>query len=110
MKLAPSLRQKKRYIVFEVSEMVSFSDLQEAVDKAFHLFLGQFGVAKASPLLVKERLKNNRFILKVNHKHVDEVISALILIKTIKNKSVIIRSIITSGTIKKASLSLEVAK
>ena len=104
MKLLPSLKQKKRYLVFEVSENVLESDLKEEVSQALYSFVGQLGVAKISPLFVK--YKNNRFILKVNHKYVDETKSALILIKTIKNKAVIVKSIITSGTIKKASLSL----
>jgi RNase P/RNase MRP subunit POP5 len=104
MKLLPSLKQKKRYIIFEVSEKVSELDLKEEVSQALFEFVGTLGVSKMSPLFVK--YKNNKFIMKINHKYVDEAKSALILIKTIKNKPVTIKSIITSGTIKKASLSL----
>ncbi|MBI2666700.1 hypothetical protein HYX13_03755 [Candidatus Woesearchaeota archaeon] len=66
-------------------------------------FLGELGVAKAGPMLLGERYKNNHFILKVNHTAVDEVKSALILIKSIKSMSVILRSRRISGTIKKLS-------
>ena len=101
MKLLPALKQKKRYLVFEVDQKFSTADLQNEVGKGLLLFLGQLGMAKSSPLFVKH--KNNRFIIKINHKWVDECKSALILIKKIKNKPVIIKSIVTSGTIKKAS-------
>ena len=105
MKLLPSLKQRKRYIVFEIvsPEKFSFPEVKKDVEAGLLRFLGEFGVAKASPLFIKDKCKDNKFVLKVNHKHVDEVKSAVILIKTIKNRPVILKSIITSGTIKKAS-------
>ncbi|MEW5896780.1 MAG: Rpp14/Pop5 family protein [Nanoarchaeota archaeon] len=104
MKLLPSLKQKKRYVVFEIisKKVFSFEEIKEEVDKALLTFLGELGVAKSSPMLIKEKSQNNKFIIKVNHKYTDELKSALILIKRIKNTPVIICSIITSGTIKKA--------
>lgn len=123
MKLLPSLKQKKRYVVFEIisEKNFSFEEIKQEVDKALLAFLGELGVAKASPMLIKEKSQNNKsadmndvsnnkfnnkfnntFIIKVNHKYTDELKSALILIKRIKNTPIIIRSVITSGTIKKA--------
>ena len=104
MKLLPALKPKKRYIVFRIISERKFTkvEMKEAVDNALLTFLGQLGVSKASPLFVKA--KNNHFIIKVNHSYVEECKSALILIKKIKNKPVIVKSVITSGTIKKASL------
>ena len=105
MKLLPSLKQKKRYVIFEIlsEQKFTFSEVKEEVDRALLLFLGQLGIAKTSPLLIKEKYKNNKFIIKINHKYVDEVKAALTLSKTIKNTPVIIKSVITAGTIKKAS-------
>ena len=105
MRLLPSLRQTKRYIVFEIQSETEFSavDVRDAVDVALKDFFGQLGMSKASPLFLKEKCARNKFILKVNHRWVDEAISAVILIKSIKKKSIIIKSIITSGTLKKAS-------
>ena len=87
-------------------EKFSFSDseIKLVVEEALLLFLGQLGLSKAVPLLVKS--KNNKFIIKANHNWVDEVKAALILIKKIKNQPVIVKSIITRGTINKASISL----
>ena len=105
MKLLPSLRQKKRYVVFEIisDKKFSLSDVKEAVDSALSLFLGQLGLSRASPSLLKEKFsqEKQRFLIKVDHKHVDEVKAALILNKKIKNTPVVIKSVITSGTLKK---------
>jgi|SRR3989338_3919184 len=105
MHLLPSLRQKKRYILFEIisKENFSFPEVKKSVDEALLRFLGEFGIAKAAPLLLGERYKNNCFILKVRHTAVDEVKAAIILIKSIKNTPVIIRSKRVSGTLKKIS-------
>lgn len=106
MKLLPSLKQKKRYVVFEIVSGDNFSaaEIKPEVDTALLSFLGQLGLAKAVPLFIKA--KNNKFIVKVSHQFVDELRAALILIKKIKNKPVIVRSVITSGTIRKASACL----
>ena len=108
MKLLPTLRQKKRYIAFEIQaeKVFSPSEMEGAVMEALQLFLGQLGMAKAAPLFLKERAKNNGFILKVGHRFVDEAKAAVILIKKIKNTPVLLRSITTSGTLKKAGSSL----
>lgn len=104
MKLLPSLKQKKRYIVFEIiGEKFNVEEVKTAVEEALLLFLGQLGMAKTAPMFLKEKFKENKFIVKINHKFVDECKSALILIKKIKNKEVMVRSIITSGILKKAS-------
>ncbi|MEK6863437.1 MAG: Rpp14/Pop5 family protein [Nanoarchaeota archaeon] len=106
MKLLPSLRQKKRYVVFEIVSDKSFSlgEVQEAVENSLSKFFGDWGLAKASPLFVKEKWSETkqRFVIKVNHAFVDELKSALILNKKIKNTPALIKSIITSGTLKKA--------
>lgn len=106
MKLLPSLRQKKRYVVFEVvsDKCFSLSEVQEAVENSLSKFLGDWGLAKASPILIKEKWNETkqRFVIKVNHTFVDELKSALILNKKIKNTPALIKSIVTSGTLKKA--------
>ncbi len=109
MKLLPSLKQKKRYVVFNVesSKKFSYSDLKSVTGNALQDFLGQFGLSKSSPMLVKEKVKDNKFIIKVNHTYVDECKAALMLIKKIKSVSVIIKSVAVSGTLKKASESLK---
>ncbi len=107
MKLKPSLKQKKRYVGFEVvaDRKFSFSEIREEVEKSLQQFWGDLGKAKASPLLLKEKFnaEKQRFLVKVDHKHVDELKMALALSKKIKNTPIIIKSMISSGTLKKAS-------
>ncbi len=110
MKLLPSLRQKKRYIAFNVQSEtpISLADIQKDVELGLHTFLGDLGIATLVPLFIKEKSmaqdKNQKFIIKVNHTGVDQCKAALILIKKIKNVPVIITSVIVSGTLKKVSL------
>ncbi len=105
MTLLPTLRQKKRYILFEIKAFIHFSalDVKDEVDKALLLFLGQLGVARSSPMFLTEafNVEKQQFILKVNHKYVNEAKAALILIKKIKNTPVFLRSVSVSGSIKK---------
>lgn len=104
MKLLPSLKQKKRYLAGEIisEETFTCSEVETAVQQALLDFLGQLGVANSAPLFLKELFlpDQKRFVLKVNRQYVNETKSALALIKKIKNKEVIIKSLITSGTIK----------
>jgi ribonuclease P/MRP protein subunit POP5 len=107
MKLLPSLRQKKRYIVFEIISTKKFPKLEvgKNVQKALADFLGQLGTAKAAPMFLSEKFNQHKqmFILKISSKYVDEAKAALTLIKKIKNTPVIIKSLLTTGAIKKAN-------
>ncbi|MBI4983266.1 ribonuclease P protein component 2 [Candidatus Woesearchaeota archaeon] len=110
MKLLPSLRQKKRYVVFEVVSTHKFSlaEIKAMAEEAWLGFLGQLGTARATPMIIEEKYnpETQRFMVKVNHNFVDELKAALTLSKSIKNTPVIVKSIVVSGTIKKASASL----
>src|SRR3989338_3246582 len=105
MGLLPSLRQKKRYVVFEIisKQNFTFAEIKEEVERALLQFLGDLGWSQSSPQLVKEKFnpQTQRFILKINHRFVDEVKVALALSKKIKNTPIITRSIVVSGTLKK---------
>ena len=103
MKLLPSLKQKKRYLVFEIIAKKEFtvSEIDGTIKEAIKSFIGELGLAKTAPLFIK--LKNQTFIIKVNHKYVDQVKASLALIKTIKNSSIVFKSLTTTGTIKKAN-------
>ena len=106
MKLLSSLKEKKRYVVFEVKGENEFSlaDVETAVDTAVNEFLGQLGKSKAGVMLIREKwsAKKRRFLMKVNNKYVDELKSAMLFIKRIKNKPVIVESVLVTSTIKKA--------
>ena len=110
MKLLPSQRHKKRYVVFEImsEQKFNFPEIREEINKSLARFWGELGLSRASPILMEEKFnrEKQRFVIKVNHTYVDELKSGIILTKTIKNTPIIIKSVITSGTLKKASLYL----
>ena len=73
------------------------------MDKTLEL-IGQLGVAKAGLQVIKDCWNPDlqRGIIKVGHKHVDELKAALTFIKKINNKDVVVKSIGVSGILKKA--------
>ncbi len=101
MALLPTLRQKKRYILFEIvcSDVFRLEEISSVVSVACQEFLGTLGMSRAGVIFVKERFKPPFFVLRCNHTMVDEVRSSVIMIKKIKNSSVIIRSVTISGTL-----------
>lgn len=104
--MMPVLKEKKRYLLFEVISPVKFSaeEVKSAVEDGLKCFLGELGMAKAGAIFISEKWDpaRQRGLLRVSHKMVDEAIAALILIKSIKNKEVIFRSIKVTGTVKKS--------
>lgn len=107
MKLMPTLKQKKRYVAFEIiaGTKFSFPEIKEEMERAMKDFWGSSGISRAGPMILEEKFnfEKQKFLVKVNHKFVDELVSALILSKSIKNKPIIVKSVIVSGTLKKAS-------
>lgn len=105
MKLLPSLKNRNRYIAFEIIADRAFTteEMDTTVMQAIKNFIGELGVAKALPIVIKEQTTGNRLVLKVNHKFVNEVKAALTLVNEINRSKVIIKSVTTSGILKKVS-------
>lgn len=104
----PSLREKKRYLTFEIiskSKIKDFSNVSKAVWSVLTSFIGELGAAKAGIWLLPDKYnkKSQRGIIKVNHKYVNNLKSSLSLIRKIEGEEVIVRSLIVSGMISKAS-------
>ncbi len=95
--LLPSLREKTRYIKYDVitDSEISHKDVQDEIHKTLLSFLGQLGTAKAGVIM----LNNN--IIRVNAKYINEVISALTLVKKCKNKNITIKTDKISGVLNK---------
>lgn len=104
--LPSSMREKKRYIAFEVlgKEKVEFSQLINAV---WHSLLNLFGEMKTAEVnfwLVKDSWneKNQKGLIKCNHNHVAKVRLALALLGRIGDAEVSIRTLGISGTMESA--------
>ncbi len=105
--ILPSLREKKRYLVFEVISKNKIAD-SGAVSRAIldHSlqFLGQLGTAKAGLMVLNNKWdhKLQRGIIKVSHKHVDAAKAALIFADKVNDEEAIFRSLGVSGILNKA--------
>ena len=71
----PSLREKKRYIVFELQG----NNVFPAIEKALNDFLGILGMSKVNPVIMKDKYNGKRGIIRINHAYKDETITALAL-------------------------------
>ena len=105
--ILPSLREKKRYLVFEIisKEKISgFDAVSNAVYRCSQQFLGQLGTAKAGIIVLNNKWNPQlqRGIIKVGHKNVDAIKAALMLADKIDGKEAIFRSLGVSGILKKA--------
>jgi ribonuclease P/MRP protein subunit POP5 len=107
IKILPTLREKTRYLAFEVisdHEIKDFKAISEEIEDKSLLFLGQLGLAKAGIRILPEKwnLQFQKGLIKINNKYVNELKSSLTLIEKINNKKVVVKSIGVSGILKKA--------
>jgi|SRR3989338_7281742 len=105
--LLPSLREKKRYLVYEVISKSRFNDtvhVNKAVLDASKEFLGNLGMAKAGIIPINDQWNADmqRGVIRVNNRHVDELKASLVFARSVDGKEAIIRSIGASGILKKA--------
>ena len=103
----PSLREKKRYLAFEVISKEKINDASRISNAVWHYalqFLGQLGAAKAGIMVLNNKWdqKLQRGIIKVSHKHADAVKASLVFANKIDNTDVIFRSLGVSGILRKA--------
>ena len=75
--LLPSLREKKRYLVYEVvsKDNVSKLEVEKSIIGSCLQFLGELNLGKAGVISVGEVYKNNKGVLKVATRYVDEIIT-----------------------------------
>ncbi|MBD3312820.1 ribonuclease P [Candidatus Woesearchaeota archaeon] len=105
--LLPSLRQRKRYLAFEIvskSIIDDFSAVSGQITASFTSLIGEIGASKAGIMVLKERWnrKDQRGIIKVRHNYVEGLAASLVFITRICDNKVLARSLGVSGTLKKA--------
>lgn len=100
--LQPSLREKKRYIAFEVmAEGISREDAAKAIFGRLSRYLGEVGMAKAGIIMLPD-WNGHRSIMRVAASEVDAAKAGLALLKEAGGKAAAARSIGVSGTLEKA--------
>jgi ribonuclease P/MRP protein subunit POP5 len=104
--LMPTMREKERYIAFQViseeDEEFSYPDLESAIWNTMLDFLGEEGVSKTFVWLLKDcwSQKTQKGILRCNNKSVQEVIASLGLIDRLGDNRITFKILKISGTIK----------
>lgn len=98
----PSLREKKRYIGFEVvsDSMISSELVKKAVTEGIHNYIGDLGMAKAGMEIIE--IKDNKGIMSAERKSTDMIKASLALITTIGEKKAIVKGVTVSGMLNKA--------
>lgn len=109
--LLPSLREKKRYLAFEIisRHRLAKNTVMTSLRQNILQMLGIFESAQAGLMFLPDKYDSTkqRGILRVNHNYLDRVKASFCFIKSIDNKAVIIRSLGASGMINKATKHLK---
>ncbi|ASI99955.1 ribonuclease P protein component 2 [Thermococcus celer] len=99
----PTLRDKHRYIAFQVIGERPFrkDEVKRAIWEASLSTLGVLGSARAKPWFIKFDEKSGTGIVRVDRKHVEEFRLALTLVTDINGSRAIFRTLGVSGTMKR---------
>ena len=102
----PSLREKKRYLAFEIISQKNIDDDKAMKTIMTHSgkYLGELGMAKAGIQILHDKYdsKKQRGLIRVNHLSLNPLRTALAFIRTIDGIPAIVRSVGASGILKKA--------
>lgn len=101
--ILPSLREKKRYIAYEVISAKEV-DHKKAITHETKSFLGELGLAKSNMMLIDHHKSGG--VIKVNNKYVDHIKSALTLVRVVDSQNAIIKTIKVSGMLERAKKAL----
>jgi RNase P/RNase MRP subunit POP5 len=104
--LLPSLREKKRYLAYEVISSHRFNDameLSKAIYDTAKEFLGDLGMAKAGIISMQDQFnqKSQKGVIRVNNNHIDELKASFVFLRAINGHDVIVKSVGASGVLKK---------
>ena len=104
--LSPTLREKKRYLAYEViaSQKIPFQDLTNAMWHAILNYVGEMGAAEAGAWIMKNEWNEEKStgMIRCNHTAVEKIRAALALLNRVGDAPIIIRVIGVSGSIKAA--------
>ncbi|MGM5485095.1 MAG: Rpp14/Pop5 family protein [Nanobdellota archaeon] len=93
--ISPSLREKKRYLKFRISENIPAKEVKKAVLSSVRRFMGIEGSSRMGVIFID--FKDRCGIVRVNRDYVDHLRMALMLIKNINNRKVFFRTLAVSG-------------
>jgi ribonuclease P/MRP protein subunit POP5 len=104
LKLLPSLRERKRYILFQVisEEPIVYEELEQAIWNQFLDTFGELGVSRLDMKLVKDLYDPGKqtCVISCNNNSVQQVLAGLGLISRLGDRRIIIKILKVSGTIR----------
>ena len=100
--LLPSLKEKKRYLVFEIISDKPIKSPLEELTKKINELLGIYDSARASILPITYSEKTKKGIIKISNTEKDKVIGTLAFIKDIQKTDAIIKPLFLTGIIDRA--------
>ena len=105
--LLPTLKEKKRYLAFEIiskSKIKAFSEISKAIWTSTLSYAGTKGAARMGIWVFPEKYNQakQKGLIRTGHRNMDELKASLTLIKEIEEQPVIVRSIGASGILAKA--------
>jgi|SRR3989338_2807754 len=101
-RLLTSLREKKRYVAFEIKseENLSLGKIKDSIVDSFRNLFGEMELAKAGLNFVE--FKDNKGIIRVNNKDVKNIKASFVMLRKINKQDAIARSLGVSGMLNKA--------
>lgn len=106
----PSLREKKRYLAYEVlsNSKVDVNSVAKSLWNSALGFVGELGAAKMGLIVLTDNFNSSkqRGIVRVAHNMIDELKASLTLITNIDGRPATVRSITVSGNINKAKAAI----
>jgi ribonuclease P/MRP protein subunit POP5 len=106
--ILPVLREKKRYLAFEIisEKNISNSSASKALNQAFIEYVGFDGYSEGGFLFLNELYNSEKKtgIIRISSNKLDKLKSSLVFLKKINGENVIIKTKISSGIIKKAKI------
>jgi len=105
----PSLREKKRYLAFEVlsDAKLDVAHIAKSVWHGVLQFVGELGASQLGVIVLSDLFAKNRGVIRVSHLGVDRLKAALALIHTIDGHPVSVRSIAVSGNLAKMKKAIQ---
>lgn len=101
--ILPSLKEKRRYLVYEVKseDKLSFNTVKDSIIRESESYLGKLTMAKAGVIFLNDWI-NQKGVIKVNNKYEDHIKAVFTQINKIQEQNVLVKSVGVSGILNKA--------
>lgn len=99
----PSLRERKRYLVYEtISENPIEPKMAfKTIKKQFQLLFGSIGLSEAGLMFIKDKASTTKGVIRVKHTYVNKLKMSLALIDQVEGEDALIHSVGVTGILKK---------